>query len=131
MYSDKKTQEKREEELAKIRKLQRMAVNGNFSAMKGTLPWPIKGNISSKFGNKRNAELNTITENLGINIKSNKEKSVIAVLDGIVSSITYIRGVGNIIILDHGDGFNTVYSNIENILIEENEYVSAQCGLTS
>jgi len=125
LYSDKKTQEKREQELAEIRKLQQMAVNGNFSALKGSLPWPIKGNISSKFGNKRNIGLNTITENLGINIKSNKEKSVIAVLDGIVSSITYIRGVGNIIILDHGDGFNTVYSNIENILIEENEYVSA------
>ncbi len=125
LYSDKITQEKREQELAKIRQLQKMAVNGNFSAMKGSLPWPIRGTISSKFGNKRNVELNTITENLGVNIKSNKEKSVIAVLDGIVSSITYIRGVGNIIILDHGDGFNTVYSNIENILIEENEYVSA------
>ena len=48
-----------------------------------------------------------------------------SVLDGVVSTITYIRGHGNIIILDHGDGFNTVYSNINNILIQENDYVKA------
>ena len=125
LYSDKLAQEQREKELAEIRKLQKITINGNFSSMKGKLPWPIKGKIISKFGNKRNKELNTITENLGIDIKSNQDKTVIAVLDGIVSSITYIRGVGNIIIIDHGDGFNTVYSNIKNIAVEENQYISA------
>ena len=125
LYSDKLAQEQREKELAEIRKLQKITINGNFSSMKGKLPWPIKGKIISKFGNKRNKKLNTFTENLGIDIKSNQDKTVIAVLDGIISSITYIRGVGNIIIIDHGDGFNTVYSNIKNIAVEENQYISA------
>ena len=44
-------------------------------------------------------------------------------MDGVVSTIAYIRGHGNIIIIDHGDGFNTVYANIENITIKENDYV--------
>ena len=125
LYSNKKTQEKREQELAEIRKIQQMAINGNFSSMKGKLPWPIEGKIISKFGNKKNIELKTITENLGVDIKASNTTKVIAVLDGVVSTITYIRGYGNIIILDHGDGFNTVYSNIENILIDENDYVKA------
>ena len=125
LYSNKKTQEKREQELAEIRKIQQMATNGNFSSMKGKLPWPIEGKIISKFGNKKNLELKTITENLGVDIKASNTTKVIAVLDGVVSTITYIRGYGNIIILDHGDGFNTVYSNIENILIDENDYVKA------
>ena len=102
-----------------------MAINGNFKSMKGKLPWPIKGNIISKFGNKKNEKLKTITENLGIDIKASNSTQVIAVLDGVVSTITFIRGHGNIVILDHGDGFNTVYSNIDNILIKENDYVKA------
>ena len=102
-----------------------MATHGNFNAMKGKLPWPIKGTIVSKFGNKKNQKLKTITENLGIDIKGSKNASVITVLDGVVSTITYIRGHGNVIIIDHGDGFNTVYANIKNISIEENQYVQA------
>ena len=125
LHSDKKTQHKRENQLAEIRKIQKMVTNGNFNSMKGKLPWPIKGEVISKFGNKKNERLKTITENLGIDIKASNNKIVIAILDGVVSAITYIRGHGNIIILDHGDGFNTVYSNVDNILIEENDYVIA------
>ena len=37
----------------------------------------------------------------------------------------------NIIIIDHGDGFNTVYSNIDNILINENDYIKAGQNIAS
>ena len=131
LYSNKESQEKREKELAEIRKLQQMAVNGNFKSMKGKLPWPIKGTIISKFGNKKNQKLKTITENIGIDIKASKSTKVKAVLDGVVSTITYIRGHGNIIILDHGDGFNTVYSSIDNIIINENDYIKAGQNIAS
>ena len=102
-----------------------MNTNWNFNSMKGKLPWPISGTIISKFGNKKNKKLKTITENLGIDIKANKNKEVISVLAGVVSTITYIRGHGNIIIIDHGDGFNTVYSNVVNMQIDENDYIPA------
>ena len=46
-----------------------------------------------------------------------------SVLDGVVSTITYIRGHGNIVIIDHGGGFSTVYAHIEKIKVSENEYV--------
>ena len=131
LYSDKKSQEKRERELAEIRKLQQMTVNGNFKSMKGKLPWPIDGKIVAKFGNKKNEKLQTVTENIGIDIKASNSTKVKAVLDGVVSTITYIRGHGNIVILDHGDGFNTVYSNIENILINENDYIKAGQNLAN
>ena len=131
LYTDKKNQLKREQELAEIRKLQKMAVNGNFKSMKGKLPWPINGTVISKFGNKKNQKLKTITENLGIDIRASKSTKVVAVLDGVVSTITYIRGHGNIIILDHGDGFNTVYSNIDNIMINENDYIKAGQNIAS
>jgi septal ring factor EnvC (AmiA/AmiB activator) len=46
-----------------------------------------------------------------------------SVLDGVVSTITYIRGHGNVIIIDHGGGFSTVYAHVDNITIHENEYI--------
>ena len=46
-----------------------------------------------------------------------------SVLDGMVSTITYIRGHGNIIIIDHGGGFSTVYAHVDKISVNENEYL--------
>jgi len=125
LYSDKSAQLKREQQLVEIRKIQKMSANGNFNSMRGKLPWPVRGKIISKFGSKKNKKLKTITENIGIDIKASKNNSVIAILDGVISTITYIRGHGNVIIIDHGDGFNTVYANVENILVEENNYIQA------
>ena len=42
-----------------------------------------------------------------------------------VSIITFIRGHGNIVIVDYGGGFNTVYAHIDNIQVSENEYIQA------
>jgi septal ring factor EnvC (AmiA/AmiB activator) len=95
------------------------------SSMKGKLPWPVQGKIISRFGNQKNRKLNTITENVGIEIQAAVGTPVITVLDGVISIITYIRGHGNIIIVDHGGGFSTVYAQIENIQVNENEYIQA------
>ena len=93
--------------------------------MMGKLSWPIEGGIISKFGTIRNPETGTITENVGIDILAKNGMPVQSVLDGVVSTITYIRGHGNIIILDHGGGFSTVYSHLDNITVHENEYVQS------
>ena len=125
LYSDKDAMKRREEELARIRAMQNRATSGNFAKMKGKLPWPVMGKVVSKFGTHKNKKLNTITENVGIDIKTNAGTSVVSVLDGVVSTITYIRGHGNIIIIDHGGGFNTVYAHIERINVNENDYIQA------
>ena len=78
-----------------------------------------------KIWKPKNRKLNTITENVGIEIQAAVGTPVITVLDGVISIITYIRGHGNIIIVDHGGGFSTVYAQIENIQVNENEYIQA------
>ena len=125
LFNDKSSMKKREDELARIRSMQNRATSGNFSKMKGKLPWPVQGKIISRFGNQKNRELNTITENVGIEIQATVGTPIITVLDGVISTITYIRGHGNIIIVDHGGGFSTVYAQIENIQVNENEYIQA------
>jgi len=131
LYSDKAAMKKREEELARIRAEQNKATTGNFAKMKGKLPWPVQGRIIRKFGTSRNPVTGVVTENVGIDIQANNGAYVMSVLDGVVSTITYIRGHGNIIIIDHGGGFSTVYAQIDKITVHENEYVQKGNAIAS
>ncbi|MBL7046150.1 MAG: peptidoglycan DD-metalloendopeptidase family protein [Candidatus Marinimicrobia bacterium] len=97
----------------------------NFSALKGKLPWPVDGAIISRFGRHRNPTLKTVTENPGIDIRGKSGVEVRAVFDGIVTTITYIRGYGNTIIIDHGGGYYTVYTHIMDVEVDEGGYVKA------
>ena len=131
LYSDKEAMKKREEELARIRAERNKATTGNFAKMKGKLPWPVQGPIISKFGTSRNPDTGVVIENVGIDIQANNGTYVKSVLDGVVSTITYIRGHGNIIIIDHGGGFSTVYAQIDKITVHENEYVQKGNAIAS
>ncbi len=131
LYADKDARKKREEDLARIRAAQNLATTGNFSKMMGNLSWPVEGRIISKFGTIRNMETGTITENVGIDIGARSGTKVKTVLDGMVSTITYIRGHGNIIIIDHGGGFSTVYAHVDKIIVNENEYIQMGNSIAS
>ena len=131
LYADKDAVKKREEELARIRAAKNLATTGNFAKMMGKLSWPVEGRIISKFGKIRNQETGTITENVGIDIRAQSGTKVKTVLDGMVSTITYIRGHGNLIIIDHGGGFSTVYAHVDKIIVNENEYIQMGNSIAS
>lgn len=99
----------------RIRQQQETLKTKSFKALKGQLPWPAEGRIISKFGRQWNPKLKTTTENPGIDIKGKPGSSIRTVLGGVVTTITYIRGYGTTIIVDHGGGFYTVYSHVTNI----------------
>ena len=99
----------------RIRQQQEALKTKSFKALKGQLPWPADGRIISKFGRKWNPKLKTTTDNPGIDIKGKPGSSIRTVLGGVVTTITYIRGYGTTIIVDHGGGFYTVYSHVTNI----------------
>ena len=99
-------------------RLQQEALNAkSFSELKGQLAWPVAGRIITRFGRQSNPELNTITDNPGIDIKGTSGAEVNAILNGIVTTITFIRGYGTTIIIDHGGGFYTVYSHVTDLNI--------------
>ena len=99
----------------RIRKQQEALKTKSFKALKGQLPWPADGRIIAKFGRQWNPKLKTTTENPGIDIKGQPGSAIRTVLGGVVTTITYIRGYGTTIIVDHGGGFYTVYSHVTNI----------------
>lgn len=99
-----------------------------FSDLKGRMQWPVRGEIISRFGRHRHPELNTITENLGIEIKAPLGSPVVSVDDGQVQTITWQRGRGNIIIVSHEDGYYSVYTNLAEIAVKSSDYI--QLGQT-
>ena len=99
----------------RIRQQQQALKTKEFNLLKGQLPWPTEGRVISKFGKQWNSRLKTTTDNPGIDIKGQPGSPIRSTMSGVVTTITYIRGYGTTIIIDHGGGFYTVYSHVTNI----------------
>ena len=97
----------------------------SFDLARGKLPWPLKGPIVSKFGLERNKITGTLTENPGIDIRTREGEEVLSVQGGVCTRITYLRGFGTTVLIDHGDGYYTVYAHLGDVWISEGERVEA------
>jgi len=105
----------RSEREERIRQQQEALKTKEFNLLRGQLPWPTEGRVISKFGKQWNSRLKTTTDNPGIDIKGQPGSPIRSTMSGIITTITYIRGYGTTIIVDHGGGFYTVYSHVTNI----------------
>lgn len=97
----------------------------SFSSARGKLPWPLKGPIVSRFGLERNKITGTLTENPGIDIRAREGTEVLSVQGGVCTRITYLRGFGTTVLIDHGDGYYTVYAHLGDVWISEGERLEA------
>ncbi len=97
-----------------------------FAAQRGRLAWPAQGRVISQFGRHEHPQLKTVTENLGIEIQAVEGAPVVSVGNGRVQAITWQRGRGNIVIISHDDGFYTVYTNLQEILVDVDQDVAGQ-----
>ena len=109
----------------RIRKQQAALKTQTFGKLKGQLPWPATGRVVKRFGRSWNSERKTTTDNPGIDIKGKPGSPIRSVIGGIITIITYIRGYGTTIIIDHGGGFYTVYSHVTNVETNEESEVRA------
>ncbi|MFA5921881.1 MAG: peptidoglycan DD-metalloendopeptidase family protein [Methylococcaceae bacterium] len=78
---------------------------GDFSTLKGKLPWPVRGRLAQKFGSPR-------TEGTwdGVLINANEGMEIKAVTRGKVVYAEWLRGYGLLLIIDHGQGYMTLYA---------------------
>lgn len=97
---------------------------GTFERRKGVLRWPVtSGYVASRFGNQTHPVLKTITQNSGIDISVSVGTDVVAVAEGEVSVLSFIPGYGNVLILNHYDGYRTVYAHLSDINVIEAQKV--------
>jgi septal ring factor EnvC (AmiA/AmiB activator) len=95
-----------------------------FEARRGKLRWPVAGGrLASRFGSQENPTLHTITQNTGIDIAVPVGTGVEAVADGEVSKIYWLPSFGNLVILNHRNGYRTVYAHLSDISVAEGEKI--------
>lgn len=100
-----------------VKNLKRLQAFGEkFVSAKGKLPWPVKGEVVSNFGKQKHPQLNTFIFNRGINIKG--LDSVRAIFGGEVVYSNFLEGWGNMIVIDHGNDYYTVYGNLEKLFVD-------------
>jgi septal ring factor EnvC (AmiA/AmiB activator) len=92
-----------------------------FSRLKGQLHLPVKGELIAKFGNKRGDGPSW----KGLFIKASEGAEIKAIAAGKVVFAEWLRGFGNMIILDHGGQYLSLYSNTQAVLKHVGDLVKA------
>jgi murein hydrolase activator len=92
--------------------------------VKGGLPWPADGTVITFFGRQKHPTFNTYVQRRGIEIKTTDGSAIHAVMPGNVVYADWLKGYGLVIILDHANGFFSLYAHASKILTS----VGAQVG---
>lgn len=111
--------EKRSEEAVAKEKDESVDKSGPFRP-----GWPVASrNIIEGYGERKNERTNTVTFNPGINISASSGTPVVASASGRVSLVSWMAGYGTILIIEHTDGWRTVYANLASASLSEGKVV--------
>ncbi len=86
--------------------------HGSLANYKGRLPMPTSGVVVRFFGLERDRRFKTVTENKGIDIEAPLGAEVRAIFPGQVIFAGWLKGYGNLIIIDHGEGYYSIYGHL-------------------
>lgn len=94
---------------------------GRFQTHKGKLPLPIQGRVTARFGAPRSGGLRW----RGIFVTAPEGRTVASVFRGRVAYADWLRGFGLLIILEHGEGYMTLYGHNQSLYKEAGDWVEA------
>ncbi|HJV64952.1 MAG TPA: peptidoglycan DD-metalloendopeptidase family protein [Geomonas sp.] len=86
-----------------------------LGSQKGRLSMPVKGTVVDHFGRHKSAEFNAFTVSNGISVAAPAGTPIRAVYDGEVIFANYFKGYGNMVIVDHGGGFFSLYAHASSV----------------
>lgn len=89
------------------------APSGSFASLKGRMLAPVAGKVAARFGAKRGNEGPSWK---GMFIKASEGAEVRAVAQGRVVWANWMRGFGNLIVVDHGNDYLSIYANNQSLL---------------
>ncbi|MDD2852089.1 MAG: peptidoglycan DD-metalloendopeptidase family protein [Desulfuromonadaceae bacterium] len=82
-----------------------------FASQRGRMALPVKGEIIESYGKHKHPEFNSFTYSKGLSIRSPSGSEIKAIYDGTVIFSDYFKGFGNMIIVDHGGGYFSLYAH--------------------
>jgi len=96
---------------------------GAFSAARGKLPWPVNGRLLARFGETRGDDSRAKWD--GVMISASAGSQVHAVHGGRVVFADWLRGAGLLVILDHGNGYLSLYGHNQSLLKNAGDVVKS------
>lgn len=95
-----------------------------LSQLAGRLEWPVRGEVLRGFGRSVHPRFKTVTLNNGINISAAVGAPVAAVGTGTVEFSDHLPGFGRCVILDHGEGYYTLYAYLNGVFVARGAQVA-------
>jgi septal ring factor EnvC (AmiA/AmiB activator) len=95
-----------------------------FAALRGRLHWPAEGKVVAEYGAQIHPRFGTRTFRNGIDIDVAHGTGIAAVYAGRVLYTGWFRGYGNLIIMDHGGGYYTLYAHAASVKVKEGDEVT-------
>jgi murein DD-endopeptidase MepM/ murein hydrolase activator NlpD len=87
--------------------------------------WPVEGRFTSNFGMRSHPQSGQNQFHSGVDISVPTGTPVKATADGVVSFAGWSKGNGNVVVLEHGHGFSTVYAHNNNLKVKTGQTVKA------
>lgn len=94
-----------------------------FGTMRGRLDMSVNGPVVSSYGRVMHPRFKTVTFNNGIMIKAPAGTPAKSVYDGKVIYVGWLKGYGQVLIMDNGGGYYTLFANLSKVLKEKGEEV--------
>ena len=92
--------------------------------LKGGLHWPVEGEIVSFFGRQKHPTFNTYVQRKGIEIRTDEGSAIRSVMSGGVVFADWLKGYGQVVIVDHANGFFSLYAHASKLLVKVGEQVA-------
>ncbi len=92
-----------------------------FGSFRGHLPWPINGKVLLPYGAYKDPVYNVPVFNNGIQIGANLDEVPKSVAGGRVIFASALESYGMLLIIDHGNGYNTLYGNLSEVLLQKGD----------
>jgi septal ring factor EnvC (AmiA/AmiB activator) len=93
----------------------------SFGSFKGHLPWPVYGKVLLSYGAYKDPVYNIPVFNNGIQIEANLNEAPKSVAGGRVIYASALESYGMLLIIDHGNGYNTLYGNLSEVLLQKGD----------
>ena len=91
--------------------------------LKGRLGWPSEGEVVSLFGRQKHPKFETYVQRKGIEIRAVEGSVIRSVFEGVVAFADWMRGYGLLAIVDHGEGYFTLYAHASKLLVNVGDAV--------
>ncbi len=91
-----------------------------LKSLKGKLNWPVSGRISRRYGQQ---QASGKLKSRGVRIDANEGDAVHAISKGRVAFADWLRGFGLLLIIEHGDGYMSLYGHNRSLYKEVGEWV--------